>query len=278
MYRPQCGRILIIVCVLAMVVCNVSVSVSQPIWLSREGDRVITWEFLKPNFSGDDRTSFLTSANFLSCRVRVQKIAVVADIPFAHYGLDVEGADVGDDAIGNPYIGVELSSGENFFVELGARLPLAPDDNSDENIAVLVGILTDYVDRVEAFAVDAIPIVGAVNYLYRNPSGLGFRLRGGPSLLMATGERNEAEAYILYSAQLGYFGPVVNFSGGLSGRWWVTSDLDGFGEQTLHQFVFALGFTPGVVQPSVNIRLPLDQDFSDMLDWVLGVNLAFNLP
>jgi len=274
MYRPQRGRILIIVCVLAIVACDVSVSVSQPIWLSREGDRVITWEFLKPNFAGDDHTSFLTSANFLSCRVRVQKIAVVAEIPFAHYGLDVEDSDEGDDAIGNPYIGVELSSGENFFVELGARLPLAPDDNA----AVLLGVLTDYVDRAEAFAVDAIPIVGAVNYLYRNPSGLGFRLRGGPSVLMATGDRNEAEAFILYSAQVGYFGPVVNFSGGLSGRWWLTSELDSFGEETLHQFVFALGFTPGVVQPSVNIRLPLDEDLSDMFDWVLGVNLAFNLP
>jgi hypothetical protein len=51
-------------------------------------------------------------------------VVFVGDLPFAHYGF--EGLGEVDDAVGNPYLGVEI------------RAPLAPESNS----AVFVGILT----------------------------------------------------------------------------------------------------------------------------------------
>ncbi|UCG51420.1 MAG: hypothetical protein JSW58_14730, partial [Candidatus Latescibacterota bacterium] len=228
---------------------------------------------MKPNFEGDANRTFFTSANFLSCRFRFQKVAIVGEIPFAHYGVDNGSSDSGDNALGNPYVGVELWSREDVFFELGGRLPVAPDDDEEGGAAAMVGLFTDFVDRLEAFASDAVPIVAAFNYLYKGQSGLGFRLRGGTSFQIATGEREETEWFVLYGTQIGYWGPVVNFSGGLSGRLWVTEDAGSFGEQTWHQVVLALGFAPGVVQPSVNIRFPLDEDLSDILDWVVGINL-----
>lgn len=178
---------------------------AQSIWLDKGHDKTISLEILKPDFDGDDNTTFATSASFLSGRFRAtNNIFLVGEIPFAHLGVDSDfGRDDSENTLGNPYFGIELHGNNSpLYGEIGVRLPLAPD--TDENEAAIVGLFTELVDRAEAFISDAIPISGAINYRHKNPTGFVLRLRGGSALWIETGEGDETELFLLYSVQAGY--------------------------------------------------------------------------
>jgi hypothetical protein len=196
----------------------------------------------------------------------------VYELPFAHYGYDSEYSDESDNAIGNPYLGVEFyGEGSPIFGEIGLRLPLAPDF---DNGAVFIGYFTDFVDRVEAFVPDVLTASGFVNYMKREPSGFFSRLRCGLTLLVATEKHAESDQCLLYSAQAGYESEEAGFMAGVSGRY-VLSEEDGdFGEKTNHQLGLAVSFAAGAVHPGISIRVPLDEDLSDWLDFVFGLTLG----
>ena len=251
---------------------------AQPMWLDRSHDKTFSLEILKPDFEGDDNTTFTTSALFLSGRFEAtNNTYVVGEIPFSHFGTESDFSnDESENAIGNPYLGIEIHS-ENYpvFGEIGLRLPLAPKDDGED--AAFMGCLTDFVDRAEAFIIDAFPISGAVNYFYKDPAGLVLRFRGGSAIWIATGDRDETELFLLYNAQAGYESQGFSFVTGFSGRWLLTEeDLD-FGERTFHQLGLAANVTFEKVQPGISFRVPLDEDMTDILDFVFGLTFGINL-
>lgn len=249
---------------------------AQPIWLDRSQDKTISLEILKPDFEGDDRTTFATTAWFLSGRFTGRdRISWAYEIPFAHYGIDSEFGEESKDALGNPYLGMEVHSKPFPFVgEFGFRLPLAPESFDD---AAMLGYYTDFVDRAEAFVPDALPISGIVNYLKKEPSGFFSRVRGGMAAWIAIGDRDESEWFLLYSAQVGYESPQGDLVAGISGRWLLSGeDLD-FGEATVHQLGLAAGVAWGTIQPGISLRVPLDEDLRDILDFVFGLTLGIRM-
>ena len=253
---------------------------AQSIWLDRSHDKTISLEILKPNFEGDDNTTFTTSTLFLSGRFAVtNNISVVGEIPFSHFGIESDFSNAeSENAIGNPYLGIEIHGEDSpVFGEIGLRLPLTPGHDDDNQNAVIVGVLTEVVDRTEAFVPDAFPISGALNYFYKNPTGFVLRFRGGPSGWIATSDRVESELLLLYSAQAGYESQQVSFVAGFSGRLILTEEDIDFGERTLHQLGLAANVAFGVVQPGISFRVPLDEDLTDILDFIFGLTLGINL-
>jgi hypothetical protein len=183
---------------------NQSVS-AQPLWLERSHDKTIDLEILKPDFEGENNTTFATTSWFLTGRIPVSAhISIIGEIPFSYYKTDSEhGENQGENAFGNPYLGIEFS-GDNspVFGEIGLRLPLAPEE--DASSALISGMITEFVDRAEAFATDILPIYAVFNYMKVEQNGFMFRFRGGPVAWIATGDRNDTEWFLLYSAQGGY--------------------------------------------------------------------------
>jgi hypothetical protein len=253
----------------------------QPLWLDRSHDKTIALEILKPSF--DDRTfikntKFVTSALFLSLRLPLsENLHFVGELPFANGGFDFDGESESESTIGNPYLGLEIS-GQNspVFAELGIRAPLA----KEENFGTLIGVLTDFVDRAEAFTPDMVSITAMANYRYKNPSGFVTRLRGGPAFWVNTDKQefeDDTELFLLYSMQAGYESEQVSIGGGFTGRWLLTEKDLTFGEQTFHQLAFAASAGLGNLRPGIQIRLPLDDDFKEVVDFVFGVNLGIQL-
>jgi hypothetical protein len=239
---------------------------AQSIWLEPHGDRNLYLEYLNPRFP-EAEDDLLTSSIFLSARYRVgDKVVLVGELPFST-------VKDSDNAVGNPYVGVEFGESDGRgFAELGVRLPFSPEDN----VAAIVGALTDYVDRFEAFIPDAFAVVGAGNYRYKSAGGFSLRLRGAPLLLVPTGDGGDTELFLLYSVQAWYEGPTIATGGGFNGRAIITQgDLD-LGERTVNQLTLMVNLSFGRWQPGAQLRLPLDDELTDFVDMVLSLSLGFH--
>ncbi len=265
-----------VVIMIAWLIMPVSLS-AQSIWLDRgeSQEKSFAIEILKPNFDGEDNTTFATSAIFLSGRIPVSdRLLLVAELPFAHFGI--ENFDESDTEFGNPYLGLEIRKpNSHLFAELGFRPPLAPENNA----APLAGTAADF-DRFEAFVPDIFTVTGKGNFHRKNASNLVVRLRGGPTLWIDAGDAlDETEFFLDYSGQVGYEGKQFSLMGGLTGRlrlWVSEADLD-IGERTFHQFGAAASVALGMVRPGIHFRIPLDDGLTDAIDFVFGLHLGVHL-
>ncbi len=245
----------------------------QSLWVSQHTDKAVALELMKPNFDGDGGISASSGVGFVSLRLPVAPTVVfVGELPFAHAGSEI--GDVSDNAVGNPYLGVEFHPpGSSVFWDLGVRAPVAPENNS----ALFIGVLTDQ-QRWEAFLPNVATVKGAFNFRHRAPTGLVTRLRAGPNIWIPTEEGPEVEVVGSYSWQVGYEAAQVSVLGGLTGQAIITEgDMD-LGERTTHQAGAIVTFVAGNVRPGVFFQLPLDEDLRDTVDYVFGLNVSIELP
>ncbi len=245
----------------------------QPMWLVRGQDHTLFLEILKPSFSNTS-TTFATSLWFLSgWVVATDVVTIVTQVPFSHFAIDEDfGAGQSASGIGNIYLGVEFHGTDTpAFLELGAYLPTAADES-------VLGAFPEFVDRAEAFLPNSFPLIIVGNYVHKGQDGLVARARGGLSMWLPTESGLDSEAFLLYGGQIGYTSPRFDFLGGVTGRWLITGENLDFGEATFHQFAFAAAGTFGQFQPGVSVRIPVDEDLSDIVDLVFGVDLAVTLP
>jgi hypothetical protein len=261
---------------------------AQSIWLDRSAKKSVALEFLKPNFD-EDMGIKSAYALFASLRLPISpSVSLAVELPISHtiykeydYNWDayyytdfIRIHEESETAIGNPYIGFEIPNGKDVFWEMGLRLPMA---SKEKYYAEAVGIFSD-LDRAEAFGSKVLPFHLSFNYCHRQASGFAIRLRGGPDLWINTDSEpgsDKTELYLHYSAQLGYENAQFCFLAGITGKWWVTGEDMDFGERTFHQLGFEAGLKFGRIHPGIHLRLPLDEDLSDILDSVIGLNCSY---
>ncbi len=272
-------RFMPVYCVI-VILFTLSPMEAQSIWQDYTSWEGITIEFLKPNYVEDEDLSFLTSVTFLSGRFPISRSIVFSgELPFSYINWDIpQGPDLGaQKTFGNPYFGLEFHLRRApLFFELGARAPLTAGIEDENGEATLTGAFTDFVDRAEAFATDAVPVSGFVNYILSTRTGFSLRLRGGPAFWIASGDREESETFILYSAQIWYETGMVRFGGGFSGRYSASMEEGTFGERSMHQLTFGLDLILGMFRPGVYIRIPLDEEYKEMISSVFGISLGID--
>ncbi len=253
---------------------------AQSIWQDYTARTALTLEILKPDYNNGEDVTFLTSVLFLSARAPVTRNMIfVAELPYSTINWDIpQGPDLGSQqTFGNPYFGLEFGSWRSpLFFEIGVRAPLTADVDGDNGDATYNGYVTDFVDRAEAFAPDAIPVTGFINYVFRSQTGFSLRLRAGPAFWIASGDREDSETFVLYSAQIWYDAGKIIFGGGFSGRYLASADGGDFGERSTHQLTFGLDILLGIIRPGVQIRIPLDEDYKDTMNFVIGITLGID--
>ncbi len=244
----------------------------QSPWLGSDRAARVAVELYRPGFDQQDELKSSSYALFLSGKVRASEaVAVVGEVPVAFGGFrsDYDAAT----QIGNPYVGLEVGRAEQHaWLELGGRLPVV---GSDAHSAVAVGLFSD-IDRMSAFASEAATISAALNVGTRSSSGLGFRVRAGPELVIPTRSGPDTEKLVYYGAQLSQVRGPLDVSVHAGGVWDV-SESGNFGERTVHQAGFGASYAIGGVRPGVTVRLPLDKDMTEVLDYVVGLTLQVPL-
>lgn len=244
---------------------------AQSAWLGTDRQADVALEVLRPDFGGEG-VSFFSSAVFLSGRYPLSEaVDFTIDLPFSHFGVD--GGD-SETAIGNPYLGIAFGPRErSVYGEFGLRPPLASGDG------LATGFISDH-DRWEAFFEDVLAINGAVNYVYREPSGFRVRLRGGPSVWVNTGDfGDDVELLADYGAHAWYVAAEqVGVGVGLTGRVIVTEGGLSLSERMLNQVGLTVIGHFGRVQPGLHARLPFDFDEdTEETNYVLSLSLAVPL-
>jgi len=251
-------------------------SQAQSAWMNHEKPS-ISLEIMKPSFDFGDNLTFATSVINGSTRLPISdKVAFVGQIPFAHYGISVSGFHDQKNAVGNPYFGVELAHpGSESFTEFGIRLPLTPDNRP---AASFIGIFGD-IDREDAFLPDLMSVTATFNSYKKRESGFVTSLRGGPVMWINTGDSgtDDIEVLLRYSGHLGFENESFGMGLGFSGVMILTENDLSFAERTIHQIDFGANVKLDRFKPGAFLRIPVDADLENLIDYVLGVNLEYSL-
>lgn len=261
---------------------------AQSIWIDRGVDRAIWLEVLKPNFSEEFLTNggffspplkstFATSAVFLSTRWRVSgPLLLRAEIPFVNVGFKGQPQFFGgtsENQFGNPFVGIELGRPDaSSSGEIGVRIPIVDDEHP---FSAQMASYIDF-DRFEAFLPNVWTFTAMANVQFTGKTGLLLRLRAGPAFFLPTESGPDPELFGDYSVQAGYQANRATVLGGLSGRGWLTeSDLS---NRFIDQLGFAASYTFGNFIPGVHFRVPLDDNLSNYVDFIFGINVGYKLP
>jgi hypothetical protein len=255
-------------------------SQAQSLWSTPYVPDQIALEVLQPTLQSapSEDISVLTSASTLwGSYLVTDRVTVVAGMPIAHYQstqVDEPPTDVTETQIGNPYVGVGVSSTRvPLLVELGVRLPLA----SDASLATRAGQATDLAHR-EAFAPDQFAAQIIANTRWDWTRRFGFRFRGGPLLTTPTQDApGTTEAYARYGVQAWKEGDRLVAGVGLTGRALLSERGGSFTDRTTHQATGTLIWNLPAVQPGLLIRLPINEPNGAGVDVVVGLTLSVTL-
>jgi len=203
----------------------------------------------------------------------------VAEVPFAYGKAEVSPAleSKGSTVLGNPYLGVEFALNERVQLDAGGRLPLTTAD--EESFGDVVGFLADPL-RGEAFVQDVVPISGGVTLRHSLATGVDLRARGGVTSMFWRGDDDLGENVTALDYGITALVPrgAARFGGGVTGRWDVSADEDGFGENSLHQLGLNADYAWGRMRPGLSLRVPLDSDYRDLVSSTVGLYLQVALP
>ena len=253
---------------------------AQSLWSTPYVPNQITLEVLQPTLQSApaEDISVLTSAGTLwGSHLLSDRTTVVVGLPVAHYQSTVAGdpsSEVTKTQIGNPYVGLGLSSTRvPLLVELGVRLPLAPDASA----ATRAGQATDLVHR-EAFAPKLLSAQIIANARWGWTRRFGFRFRGGPLLTTPTQDApGTTEVYTRYGVQGWFEGDRLVTGIGLMGRVLLSERGGSFTDRTTHQASGTLILNLPGVQPGLLVRLPINDPSAAHVDIVVGLTLSVTL-
>ena len=228
-------------------------------------------DLLHPEFSGAGR-SLASVAAYMSIRGVVGTTQVLFELPFAHQDTPFSGSST---IVGNPYVGAVFGGANGLGGAVGARLPVA--SLTDE--ATELGMLAD-ASRVEAFRPATASIQGLVRYRRQTVEGFTVDVSGGPGFWFPTGEFGETEIAIHHQLSLGYQGSRLWVAAGISGLSLLSETLGGGtggpGDETTLEFNASLGTTRGRTRPVIHLILPISNEYSSSVSYVIGLGVAFD--
>lgn len=232
-------------------------------------DRSVSLDLIRPSFDGGG-TSTLTTINQLGFRWPVGTIVLVAEAPFVNAKAD--GAPSGALLIGNPFLGVATRASSSFIGEFGVRPPIASVSSPERFLAASVGVLGDFAD-FEAYGDDLLTIRATAGYHFLSPQHYGLRMAVRPALVAPT-SGGGTELFLDYGIQGGYETERASVGMVFSGRA-ILTEPGSVGERTVHELGIGGTMTFGRLRPGALIRLPLDADLSNVLNYSLGLRLEY---
>lgn len=259
---------------------------AQSLWSSPVAQDNLTLEGHKPIFSDSEGISLLTSAWHLSGRYGViPRLQLVGEVGISHFGQDVvvvDGAifdEIYETALGNVFLGATyFPEIEGLSVTLGARLPTASD-----NFGGTSGI---YIDpyRYEAFIIDYTSVLIEADYLLRIDEQISLRGSARPSLHFDhyetdLGDRGGTDLGVRYALQGWYETEQLRGAVGLTGSASLLTGLHmGLQDPSVIAFGASLSAKLNNIEPGLVLQIPLTDDYSQVVDAVIGLSVRVPLP
>ncbi|MCM2272158.1 MAG: hypothetical protein NDJ18_06365 [candidate division Zixibacteria bacterium] len=269
---------------LLLIIAGATSIQAQVNWWRLDNETAITMEWSKADFAGRiaDELGFFNTILFLGAQIRVSpSVNLVAELPITTWDVkDPMVYDLGwyfydwedEQAIGNPYLGLEYSRpGAPILFALGVRPPLASDDKL---FAAVVGLF-GAADRFEAFVPDLWTFSLAIGGRSSATVGPAYRFLIGPTLLVP--DAGDAEVLLDWSALFGFRGTIAHAGFEYAGRMILTENYDDLGDR-FDQFIGLVGgLNIGQVEPGVQFRYAIDDEYREWIDFTFGINLKIRL-
>lgn len=231
-------------------------------------------EILKP---GIDATKMFNGAAFLHyTRDLGEYYTLHVSLPFARFHKDTAVFDDESELLlGNPYVGAVRSGEDSPLVFRGGlRLPVA---SSEKPFAQLMGRYAD-LTRVGAFGSRTFLLEGAAGYEGVLENGVEYAGSAGPLVSIPTGGDGDSELFLGAEVSARYpLGESLVATVGFSGLYRMGGGSSN-GDDLLMQGTAGLAYDLGWIRPGISGRLPLNRDWADAVDGVLGLHLSFPLP
>ncbi len=275
------SKVIVPVFVLLAVVLIGGTATAQYHWLYPGSEKSVSLQMLKPKISDRDGFGTLNTVWFLSGKFPASnRVSVVVEFPISNLVYDQVGARSSRDetGIGHPYLGVEarLTGGESphvFSGRIGFRPPLGSDEKPG---AAEIGMVTDYL-RLEAFYPDHWSATTGFGYSHTMEAGFKYSANIDAVYWTPSEGDMDSELFLDYNLTFLQILERFRFGGGVAGRWVATSEDGDFGDESIHQVGFTGTYDFGSFRPGLQLRLPLDEPISELLDYMYGFTLTVNL-
>lgn len=250
---------------------SVTSATARSIWIAPADSNEVRLNAMHPTFDRGDISMMsmlwtLSVINTVSPRNHFQ-----FEVPFSHMKWEEQD---GSTAIGNPYIGWLVQAKDSpWSGDIGIRLPLA----SNDEMSTFMGVVADQVDGAEAWIPDYVSAQALATFYKQDPRTPGVRFGFGPSLLVYMGDNDYAdgfEMYLRYYAQVVFPSNDVLFGLGVSGRYLVTEESDGFDESSIHDLAIFAARGSGKWRPAGRVRIPWDEEMAEILDVAFELSLG----
>lgn len=233
----------------------------------RDGKRFIGIEVMKPSFAITEEDKFMNSVLYVNGGVPIREnLWLQFDLPFSNAQFSGES----EAAIGNPYLGVAFLSGE-WASELGVRLPVMSDDKFS---AAFNGFMTDW-DRLYAFTPDLATVSANFHSHKKYPSNFLIDVSFGPKLTYNTNASvdDKTDLFASFGVHGGFEDEKFGLGVGLTGQTILTEDTD---NHTINMADMNLWLNLEKVRPVFFIKVPMDDELDQLLDYTIGARLDFN--
>lgn len=254
-----------------------TVAEAQVAWLELEGTGVAV-EYRRLSEEDVDLDA-MSAVYYLIGHVQAGRdMQVLVELPFARYGAGDEpifGEDDPSTALGNLYLGVRrpVSSGRSAF-DVGLRLPTTDEDFS---AGAALGQLTSLLDRLGAYSPETVTLSGGVGGSTMPSDDAELRGRIGLLYQKYTGDfdaDDEAFAHIRGQAFMTF--DAVRVGGGVETLFVLTTSGNA-GERSLLGATLVAGYDFGTVALGAQLHLPIDEDYGNVIDRVLGLSVEVGL-
>lgn len=224
-------------------------------------------EFAKPFFEGEG-IGFATS---------VLEATLLAPLGgntlFAAWGVSygtIDGAS-SSTTTSNLRVGAAFGEAGATRGELHVDLPVA-SEHGDDDFATGFGIVTDY-ERLERFVPDAWAIGGSIAPHRSLTSGAVIGGRLGATLMIPTEDGPDSELLLLPAAFATLPAGTARIGAELSASIIASEEGLSLGERSILQTTLWVGLPSASLAPDFYLRIPLDDDLGEILDFVLGVRV-----
>ena len=232
--------------------------------------RGLAVDILRPHFNNAE-TSLLSVAAFASGRVAVGPVVLRFELPYFRIDPSPGGPTA---TLGNPYVGVELGRGTHTRVSATAGVRFAVVKDVDD--AKTIGSYVD-VSRFEAFRSNTFSIHTAVRLRMQNDAGFFVALSGGPTAWIPTQPHAKTEVVLHHEVSVGHQGSAAWFAVGYNGLSILTEKPAAVGELTIGELDLSIARARGRVRPSFHLLLPIDEEYSAVVGFVIGLGVAIQL-
>jgi hypothetical protein len=230
--------------------------------------------WLRPYLANDAELSTLSGVYDFYVNLPISnEWSIDGDLPFVTYSV---GDEDSENFIANVYAGMQYldsKPGRTRVGSFGVWIPTAEEDLG----MTLFGVLTNG-EKPWKYLPNTLTVTGNYGCIRVTQGGarLGFEL--GPDLLIPTGDNEgDTEFFAHYGLTAGYQGESFLAMTELIGAVQFTGEADEFSDRFLHSINFGASYLSRHFKPGVFYKLYLKEDFSDLVDGVLGVNLEIVL-